>query len=112
MIAIEPSSAIHIARELAAANGMADRITVLPTKSTALSVPGVLAERAEVLVTETFASDLITEGDLADAPVRRRDEHEAKRRRRAGVAHGEPRALAAVGRRLHTQFGWRVVVHP
>jgi type II protein arginine methyltransferase len=52
------------ARQIVVANGMADRITVLPMKSTALSVPGVLAERAEVLVTETFASGLITEGVL------------------------------------------------
>ena len=52
------------ARQIIVANGMADRITVVPMKSTALSVPGVLAERAEVLVTETFASGLITEGVL------------------------------------------------
>ncbi len=52
------------ARQIIVANGMGDRITVVPMKSTALSVPGVLAERAEVLVTETFASGLITEGVL------------------------------------------------
>ena len=52
------------ARQIIAANGMGDRITVVPMKSTALSVPGVLAERAEVLVTETFASGLITEDVL------------------------------------------------
>jgi type II protein arginine methyltransferase len=52
------------ARQIIVANGMGDRITVMPMKSTALSVPGVLAERAEVLVTETFASGLITEGVL------------------------------------------------
>jgi len=52
------------ARQIIVANGMSDRVTVVPMKSTALSVPGVLAERAEVLVTETFASGLITEGVL------------------------------------------------
>ena len=52
------------ARQIILANGMADRITVVPMKSTALSVPGALAERAEVLITETFASGLITEGVL------------------------------------------------
>ena len=52
------------ARQIVVANGLADRIAVVPMKSTALSVPGMLAERAEVLVTETFASGLITEGVL------------------------------------------------
>jgi type II protein arginine methyltransferase len=52
------------ARQIIVGNGLSDRITVVPMKSTALSVPGVLAERAEVLVTETFASGLITEGVL------------------------------------------------
>jgi type II protein arginine methyltransferase len=52
------------ARQIILANGLSDRIAVVPMKSTALSVPGVLAERAEVLVTETFASGLITEGVL------------------------------------------------
>ncbi len=52
------------AREIIATNGLADRITVIPTKSTAIAVPAIMAERAEVLVTETFASGLITEGVL------------------------------------------------
>jgi Tfp pilus assembly protein PilF len=52
------------AKQIVVANGLLDRITVVPKKSTSLSVPGVLAERAEVLVTETFASGLITEGVL------------------------------------------------
>jgi len=52
------------ARQIVVANGLADRIAVVPMKSTALSVPGMLAERAEVMVTETFASGLITEGVL------------------------------------------------
>jgi len=45
-------------------NGLSDRIAVIPMKSTSISVPGVMPERAEVLVTETFASGLITEGVL------------------------------------------------
>jgi type II protein arginine methyltransferase len=52
------------ARQIITANGMSDRIAVVPMASTALSVPGVMAQRAEVLVTETFASGLITEGVL------------------------------------------------
>jgi len=52
------------AREIVITNGMADRINVVAMKSTAMSVPGVMAERAEVLVTETIASGLITEGIL------------------------------------------------
>jgi type II protein arginine methyltransferase len=52
------------AREIIRQNGLSDRITVISNKSTAMSVPGVMPERAEVLVTETFASGLITEGVL------------------------------------------------
>jgi type II protein arginine methyltransferase len=52
------------ARGIVAKNGLADRITIIPQKSTAMTVPGVMGERAEVLVTETFASGLITEGVL------------------------------------------------
>jgi SAM-dependent methyltransferase len=52
------------AREIIVNNGLADRITVVPMKSTAMSVPHIMQERAEVLVTETFASGLITEGVL------------------------------------------------
>jgi len=52
------------ARDIIIKNGMSDRITVIPKKSAEMSVPGVMAERAEVLVTETFASGLITEGIL------------------------------------------------
>ena len=52
------------AREIIAKNGLSDRITVVPMKSTAMSVPRIMPERAEVLVTETFASGLITEGVL------------------------------------------------
>ena len=52
------------AKQIITANALADRVTVVPMKSTSLSVPRLLAERAEVLVTETFASGLITEGVL------------------------------------------------
>jgi len=52
------------ARDIIVKNGLSDRIVVIPQKSTEMSVPGVMAERAEVLVTETFASGLITEGIL------------------------------------------------
>lgn len=52
------------ARQIITANGLSDQIAVVPMVSTALSVPGVMAQRAEVLVTETFASGLITEGVL------------------------------------------------
>jgi tetratricopeptide (TPR) repeat protein len=49
------------ARKIIAANGMSDRITVHAMKSTALSVPAVMPSRAEVLVTETFGSLLLSE---------------------------------------------------
>jgi protein arginine N-methyltransferase 7 len=53
------------AREIVGRNGFADRITVVPKKSTLLSVPADMPRRAEVLITETFASGLITEGALS-----------------------------------------------
>jgi hypothetical protein len=52
------------AREIIAQNGFSDRITVIPKSSTDMAVPRDMAERADVLVTETFASGLITEGVL------------------------------------------------
>jgi len=52
------------AREIIAMNGLSDRIAVIPKKSTDMSVPRDMPERAEVLVTETFASGLISEGVL------------------------------------------------
>jgi len=52
------------AKLIIAQNGMADRIQVIPLKSNDITVPEMMAERAEVLVTETFASGLITEGVL------------------------------------------------
>jgi len=52
------------AREIIAQNGLADRITVIPKSSTDMVVPRDMPARAEVLVTEIFASGLITEGIL------------------------------------------------
>ena len=52
------------AREIVARNGLSDRITVIAKPSTQLVVGRDLPERAEVLVTETFASGLINEGIL------------------------------------------------
>src|SRR5438105_1684263 len=52
------------AREIVARNGYQDRITVIAKKSTLLDLPGDMTQRADVLVTETFASGLITEGVL------------------------------------------------
>ena len=52
------------AREIIARNGFAHRITVLAKKSTLVDVPGDMAQPADVLITETFASGLITEGVL------------------------------------------------
>jgi hypothetical protein len=49
------------ARKIVGANGLSDRITVHAMKSTALSVPAVMPARAEVLVTETFGSLLLSE---------------------------------------------------
>jgi protein arginine N-methyltransferase 1 len=48
VIAVEPSSAIHIARELAAANGMADRIEFIRDVSTNIS----LTDRVDVIVSD------------------------------------------------------------
>ena len=52
------------AREIIALNGLADRIIVIAGHSTDLAVGRGLAERAQVLVTETFSSDLLSEGVL------------------------------------------------
>ena len=52
------------AREIIAQNGLSDRITVIAKPSTELVVGRDLPQRAEVLVTETFASGLISEGIL------------------------------------------------
>src|SRR5258707_14674254 len=52
------------AQVIIAQNDLADRITVIPKASTDMAVPRDMPERAEVLVTEIFASGLITEGGL------------------------------------------------
>jgi len=52
------------AREIVAKNGLAGRITIIAKPSTELLVGRDLSERAEVLATETFASDVIGEGIL------------------------------------------------
>lgn len=52
------------AREIVVRNGFRGRITVVAKKSTLLDLPGDMVRRADVLITETFASGLITEGVL------------------------------------------------
>jgi type II protein arginine methyltransferase len=52
------------AREIVARNGFADRITVIAKPSTELMALRDIPERAHVLITETFASNLIGEGML------------------------------------------------
>jgi type II protein arginine methyltransferase len=52
------------AREIVAQNGYSDRIDVIGRPSTELAAGRDFAQRAEVLVTETFASALIGEGIL------------------------------------------------
>lgn len=49
------------ARAVIAANGLADRITVVNTLSTALSVGDVLPRHADVLLSEIVASDFLSE---------------------------------------------------
>jgi hypothetical protein len=53
------------AREIVARNGFEGRVTVIGKPSTELVAGHDLPERAEVLVTETFASGLIGEGIIA-----------------------------------------------
>lgn len=48
VIAIEPADAIHVGRELAAANGCADRIEFIQGLSTGVTLPG----RADVIVSD------------------------------------------------------------
>jgi type II protein arginine methyltransferase len=52
------------AGEIIARNGFAGRIAVIARRSTDLAVGAGLAERAQVLITETFSSDLLSEGVL------------------------------------------------
>ncbi|OYQ33550.1 hypothetical protein CHU95_14285 [Niveispirillum lacus] len=61
------------ARAVIAANGLADRITVVNTLSTALQVGDVLPRRADVLLSEIVASDFLSERIIpavADARAR------------------------------------------
>ena len=51
--------------DIIALNGLADRINVIAKHSTALSAGRELQERAELLITETFSSDLLSEGILS-----------------------------------------------
>src|SRR5215471_2560394 len=53
------------ARTIIAENGLADKITVIGKRSTNLVVGQDLRERAEVLITETFSSNLLDEGVLS-----------------------------------------------
>jgi len=53
------------AREIIAANGLSDRITVVDRRSTELATGAGITERAQVLVTEIFSGELISEGVLA-----------------------------------------------
>jgi len=52
------------ARQIIAANGLADKITVIAKSSTDLIMGVDLKEPAEVLITETFASGVVGEGIL------------------------------------------------
>jgi len=52
------------AKDIIARNGLANRITVIGKPSHDLALGRELSERAQVLVTETFASGLISEGIL------------------------------------------------
>jgi type II protein arginine methyltransferase len=52
------------ARDIVARNGLSDRITVIAKRSQDLTLGRDLPERAQVLITETFASGLISEGIL------------------------------------------------
>ena len=52
------------ARDIVGRNGFADRVTVIGKPSTELALGRDLPERADVLITETFASAIIGEGIL------------------------------------------------
>jgi tetratricopeptide (TPR) repeat protein len=53
------------ARDIVALNRLSDRIRVIAKHSTALTIGPDLPQRANVLITETFSSDLLSEGILA-----------------------------------------------
>ncbi|MBF0305997.1 MAG: 50S ribosomal protein L11 methyltransferase, partial [Alphaproteobacteria bacterium] len=60
------------AREVVAANGLSDRITVIAKRSTELQVGVDLPGPADALVTETFGSALLSEGVLPSLDHARR----------------------------------------
>jgi 16S rRNA G966 N2-methylase RsmD len=64
---------VECARQIIAVNGFSDRITVLARHSTDLAVGRELAERADMLITETFSSDLLSENVLATVEHAHRD---------------------------------------
>jgi len=53
------------AREIVAANGLADRVTVVPARSTRLKVGVELPRRADLLIMEVFDTALLGEGVLS-----------------------------------------------
>ena len=55
---------VRIAREVIAANGFSDVITVIPKRSTEMTEADMGGCRANVLVTEVFDTELIGEGAL------------------------------------------------
>ena len=55
---------VGIAREVIAANGYSDVITVVPKRSTDMTEEDMLGGKANILVTEVFDTELIGEGAL------------------------------------------------
>ena len=55
---------VRIAREVIAANGYSDVITVIPKRSTDMTEEDMKGGRANILVTEVFDTELIGEGAL------------------------------------------------
>ena len=55
---------VRIAREVIAANGYSDIITVVPKRSTEMTEGDMERGRANILVTEVFDTELIGEGAL------------------------------------------------
>ena len=55
---------VGIAREVIAANGYSDVITVVPKRSTDMTEADMLGDKANILVTEVFDTELIGEGAL------------------------------------------------
>jgi hypothetical protein len=79
------------AEQIIARNGMADRIRVIPKLSDQLMVPVDLPERAQVLISEIVASDLVGEGMLPAV-------EDAKARLLTPDAILVPRAATVIGR--------------